>query len=153
MALARYELYVFYPGGGLAADADVTVRLAGSNITPPLFTDAAGTVPQTSPVTDADGLLSFYAAPGSYQAEFAGEIFPVPVAESETAEVQPGVFTHTQESPASVWTIAHRFGIQPLVDVIVGNASVSGYETAHPDTETTTVTFQTPTSGVAHLRR
>jgi len=153
MALVQYETYLFYPGGGFATDEDVTVREQGSNVVPNLFTDSGGTTPKSPVSTDEDGLLSFYAVPGLYEAVFAGGSFGIPVAESEVTEVRPGRYVHTQETPSTQWTINHHFGFPPLVDVLVGNASLRDYEVTHPSTATTVIVFETQTSGVAHLRR
>lgn len=156
MALALYSHLVFYPGGGPASGRDVRVVLLGSNVTPPLFEDRAGTLPK--PVTgsmvrtDADGLLSFYAAPALFAAEFAGEMFMISVDPSETIPAHPGVFTHTQEVPATTWTIRHMMGIEPDVSVMV-DKTIERPAITHPDASTTVITFQTPSAGVAHLRR
>lgn len=154
MALALYSRYLYYPGGGQAAGRDVPVFLTGSNVEAMLFADREGTTPAPNPaVTDADGLLSFYAAPGMYSVPFAGESYLVEVDPAEPSQVHPGLFVHEQETPATTWTIAHHFGIEPRVDVMVNKASTVPAAVTHPDTQTTVVTFASPTAGTAHLRR
>lgn len=144
---------MFYPAGGFAQNVVVDVTLFGSNMAPALFTDPAGTVPKPDPVTtDANGLLSFYASPGVYRVEYAGEQFFVDLDPAEPSEVVAGQTTHVQSSPATVWTVAHHFGTEPSVDVRTDQA------TAEPVVEylgkdSLTITFNVPATGTATLRR
>jgi hypothetical protein len=153
MPLIRYTQYITYPDGHPAANVTVPVWLLGGNVPVPLFADKAGTVPLANPIeTDADGMISVYAAPGALTAELAGRVFSFLVDDSETDDAWPGTFVHEQAVPATVWTVAHHFGIEPVVDNLVASAPTSA-EVTHPDTGTTVITFAVPTSGVAHLRR
>jgi hypothetical protein len=153
MPLIRYSQYISYPDGSPASEIEVAVWLLGGNVPIPVFADKAGTTPVSNPVmTDGDGLISVYAAPGAVTAELAGQLFHFLVDATETDDAWPGTFIHTQVSTATTWTIAHHFGIEPVVDSLVLSSPMQG-EVSHPDTETTTITFGAPVSGVAYLRR
>lgn len=153
MPLIRYSQYITYPDGNPASEIAVPVWLLGGNVPIPVFADKAGTVPVTNPVmTDTDGLISVYAAPGPVTAELAGIQFHFLVDATEEDDAWPGTFIHTQGTPATVWTVAHHFGIEPEVTVLVAAAATTG-EVSHPDSETTTITFGAPTTGTALLRR
>lgn len=154
MSLVLYSLMLFYPGGGgPAAGVDFDVTLCGSNVLSTLFTDAAGTTPQANPVTsDSMGMIAFYASPGMYRTDLAGSMFEIPIDESFTDPVFSDLWTHTQSSPASVWTIDHHFGTHPLVQVIASGVEVEA-EVAHPSASQTTITFGVPVTGTAYLRR
>lgn len=153
MPLIRYSQYITYPDGNPAANIALPVWLLGGNIPVPIFSDKAGTLPLPNPtMTDVDGLISVYAAPGPLTAELAGQIFPFLVDATETDPAWPGTFIHEQAVAASVWTVEHHFGIQPSVDNLVLSQPTSA-EISHPDDETTVITFSVPTSGTAFLRR
>jgi hypothetical protein len=151
--IVLYSRYLFFPGGNPAANFQVPIWHHASNQEALLFTDATGETPADNPVTtDSEGLASFYAPPGNYSAVLAGEQFHIPVDESVSTPVWPGLWIHTQVSSASVWAVAHHFGVTPQVDVLVSGQVVDA-DVAHPDNEHTTITFGSPTTGVAHLRR
>ena len=151
--IALYSQYLFFPGGNPASNFDVPIWYHASNQLARLFTDATGNTPADNPATtDVDGKVSFYAPPGDYAALIAGEAFHVPVDASETEPVYPGLWTHTQASAAQVWSVAHHFGVQPSVDILVAD-QVAEADVSHPDDEHTTITFGAPTAGLAHLRR
>jgi hypothetical protein len=153
VSLVLYSLMLFYPGGGPAAGAMSLVQMHGSNQAPLLFTDAAGTIPAANPLTASGmGVIQFYAAPGHYMAELAGNLFYVPIDPSYTAPVWEDLWVHTQSVASAVWTVEHHFGTEPEVDVIVSAAELVA-EVSHPDNETTVITFGAPTVGVANLRR
>jgi hypothetical protein len=161
MALVQYTTYLFYPSGGPVADRAVPVTVAGSNFTPPLYADRTGTTPKEGVVitaavggdrTDADGKLSFFAAPGHYTTEIAGEIFTIPLDPAELAPAIPGLYVHEQATPATVWNVMHGFGTEPDVTVVSSGLVVAA-TVAHPDKQNTTITFGAPTSGTANLRR
>lgn len=151
MALVNYSRYMFYPGGGLAQNAAVDVFLLGSNVRPSLFSDAEGTQPK-EPVTDGDGLLSFYTGPGVYGVGFAGELFVMEVDVSQTEPVKPGVVTFVQTSPSSVWTVMHAFNGEPTVEVDFTSSAVP-FTVAYTDSNNLTITFTQPSTGTATLRR
>jgi hypothetical protein len=151
--LVRYTSTVNFPGGGTPSNYPVSVMIRGGNQMALLFTDQAGTTPAPNPITtDGFGMVAFWAAPGDYVIPLAGDMFSVMVANSHTDPVWPGLWVHDQSTPAIVWTIAHRFGVQPQVEVLVAG-QVAKAAVAHPDAETTTITFAAPTVGVAYLRR
>jgi hypothetical protein len=153
MPLIRYFQYITYPDGNPAGDVTLPVWLLGGNQPVPLFADKSGLTPAPNPTTTAgDGLLDVYAAPGPLTVELAGEIFPLLVHPDEPDVAWPNTFVHTQSVAASVWTVAHHFGIQPAVTNLVSSEPVNA-EISHPDDETTVITFSAPTSGTAHLRR
>lgn len=153
MPLIKYGQFLTYPDGNPAAGASFAVRLTGGNTLVPVFADKAGTVPLANPVeTDQNGLLTFYAAPGSFYTDIAGSLFHYPVDAEEQDDAWPGTFVHVQDVPATVWTVAHHFGIEPEVTVLV-SATVTPGTVAHTDTHTTTITFGNPVTGTALLRR
>ncbi len=151
--LVLYSAFLSFPGGGQAANWPVPIRPHASNTLALLFTNQSGTNPAPNPLTtDGEGKAMFWAAPGDYEATLAGEHFHIPVDDTFTDPVWPDLFVHTQASPASVWAIAHHFGVRPSVDVLVFDQETSG-DVTHTDDETVVITFGAPTTGVAHLRR
>lgn len=151
--LVQYSASVNFPGGGTPSNYPVSVVIRGGNQLALLFADQAGATRAPNPITtDAFGMVAFWAAPGDYVIPLAGDMFSAMVDDSHTEPVWPGLWVHTQSTPADVWEIAHHFGVQPQVEVLVDGQVV--YTTvAHPDDETTTISFGAPTAGVAHLRR
>lgn len=153
MPLIRYTQYITYPDGNPASDVPVALWLLGGNVPVPVFSDKAGTVPVTNPVmTDVDGMVSVYAAPGPLTAELAGQLFPFLVDATETDAAWPGTFVHEQQTPATVWTVAHHFGIEPDVTILQAGARVEA-TVDHVDSATVTLTFSSPQAGTAFLRR
>lgn len=153
MPLIHYSTYVFLPGGNPAADMELTVYLTGGNVAVPLRADKAGTTPLANPVmTNADGLVAFYAPPADYSVWIAGTVWPLTVDPAETDPAWPGTFIHTQSTPATTWTIDHWFGIEPSTTVLVDGQRAEA-DVQHPDGMTTVLTFGAPTPGVAYLRR
>lgn len=153
MPLIKYAQYLTYADGSPATPGPFPVRLMGGNIHVPLFSDKAGTVPVANPVTtDANGLASFYAAPGHYFTDISGNVFHYAVDPSETDPAWPGTFVHEQTTQATVWTVAHHLGVEPSVTVLIDGQTVLA-DVTHPDDETTVITLGTPRTGTAHLRR
>lgn len=153
MPLIHYSTYVFLPGGGPAADMELTVYLTGGNVAVPLRADKAGITPLDNPVTtDGDGLVSFFAPPGDYSVWLAGTVWPVIPDASETDPAWPGSFIHTQSTPAQVWTINHFFGIEPTATLVL-DGTVSEAQVTHPSTTQTVITFSQSVAGTATLRR
>jgi hypothetical protein len=66
--MAQYSEEWFYPTGQLATNQRAIVFGPGDdNVVAPIFSDPAMTVPLANPtVTDANGMLTFYAADGTY---------------------------------------------------------------------------------------
>lgn len=153
MPLIKYSQYLTYPDGSPVADTTVPVALLGGNVLPPLFSNKAGTSALSNPVpTDSDGLAEFYAAPGAFFTDIAGRLYVYAVDVAEADDAWPGTFVHEQTTAAATWTVGHHFGIEPSVQVVVAGQVVEA-EVSHTDDETTTISFGTPTSGVAYLRR
>jgi hypothetical protein len=153
MPLIKYSQYLTYPDGSPAAEADFPVQLLGGNVLVPTFTSKAGTTPLANPVmTDVDGLLSFYAAPGAFYTDIAGTVFLYPVDGAETDDAWPGTFIHVQSSSSSTWTVNHHFGVEPHVEVVL-SGTVANATVSHPSAEQTVITFGASTTGTAYLRR
>lgn len=151
--LVLYTVSPLFPGGDPATEYPVSVILRGGNQLALLFTDQTGSTPAPNPITtDEFGVATFYAAPGDYAIPLAGADFGAHVDPSFTDPVWPGLWVHTQSTPATAWEIAHHFGVRPHVDVIVSGEAAEA-AVAHPDNEHTTITFGAPTAGAAHLRR
>lgn len=151
--LVQYTAMLFFPGGGQAIGASIDVTLDGSNQAPLLFVDALGTIPEVNPlIGDGTGTITFYAAPSLYLAELAGTWTRIPVDALYPDPVFPNLYVHTQAVPAAVWTVNHHFGTRPAVDIIIGG-EVFEADVTHPDGETTVITFGSPTTGTANLRR
>lgn len=153
MPLVQYESYITLPDGHPASDRKQLIRLLGGNVDVPIFADKAGQVPLANPLTtDADGLARFYAAPGAFYTELASEIFHFTVSPDEPDDVWPGVFVHEQTTPATVWTIGHHIGVQPLVTVLQEGAEIRPVA-VRLDARTADLTFGSPQSGTALFRR
>lgn len=153
MPLINYSQYLTYADGSPAANAPFPVRLLGGNVLVPLFSDKAGTVPLANPaMTDADGFITFFAAPGGFCTDISGNMFHYDVDPTETDEAWPDVFIHEQAVAATTWTVTHHFGTYPTVTVLVDGVRVEA-TVEHVDTETTTLTFSPATAGTALLRR
>ena len=151
--LALYSNYLQFPGGGPAANYPVTVLPVGSNQAARLFTDSTGSTPATNPVvTNVEGFVSFWTAPGHYEIVIAGDHIRIPLDESNKSLVWPDLWVHEQFTPATVWTINHHFGVYPHVEILISRESTES-AVSHLDDETTVITFGAPTSGTAHLRR
>lgn len=151
--MVLYMAALWFPGGTPATDYDVTVRHRASNREALLFTDSTGTTQADNPVTtDEFGQAMFWAPPGHYVTDLAGTLFDYQVDPSITDPVWPDLWVHTQSTAATVWEIAHHFGVHPQVEVLVGG-DVTQAAVSHPDDEHTTIAFGEPTAGIAHLRR
>jgi hypothetical protein len=152
MPLIKYGQYLTYPDGNPVSEQPYPVMLAGGNVLVPVFTDKSGT-PLANPVmTDTDGLLTFYAAPGHYVTDVSGTLFHHTVDETDPDDAWPGLFIHTQAVAATVWTVNHHFGVEPTVNTLVSGQSAEA-DVTHPTTEQTVITFGSPVSGTALLRR
>lgn len=152
MPLIHYRQFLTYPDGNPAANTTFPVWNLGGNVLIPLFSDKLATPLANPLMTDAEGLLEFFAPPGSYTVNVAGAIVHALVALTELDDAWPGTFVHTQALAAAVWTVDHHFGIEPSVNVVTGGNVVEA-DIAHPTTAQTVITFSSPQSGTAHLRR
>lgn len=61
----------------------------------------------------------------------------------------PGSYTHTQVTPALVWTITHRLGFKPNWRVTDQDGSDRFPTQTHPNLNTTLLTFTVAASGTA----
>lgn len=152
MSLALYSMFLQFPNGAPAANYPMPVYLMGSNVLASVFTDQAGTAGPNPVMTDGFGQVMFWAAPGCYEVHLAGEHIHIPLDESFTDPVWPDLVVHGQETPAGVWTVAHRFGMRPAVDVVTVEG-VTITDVDHVDDFTVTIAFGAPTTGTAYLRR
>lgn len=153
MPLIKYSQYLTYPDGNPASGIVRSVCWLGGSRPIPLFSDKAGTTPLANPVTaDVEGLVEFYAAPGCYVTELAGEMFHYFVDAAETDDAWPGTFVHEQVTPSTTWTIHHAFDCPPEVTVLVAGVRVEA-TVEHPDDQHTTLTFNPAQAGTAYLRR
>lgn len=151
--LPLYSAYLFFPGGVIAADYPANVVSRGSNVLSLIFADSSAVTGIANPyTTDSNGFITFYAAPGDYLAVFGSESVPVPLDLSVTDDVWADLFVHTQASPSATWTVAHHFGVEPTVEVLVGGVHVDA-DVSHTDTEHTVITFGSSIAGTAYLRR
>src|SRR3990172_12784114 len=140
MPFPAYSTFLSVPGGDPAADWPVGVFSRGSTQPTLLFSDSVATTPLANPVmTDGEGRLFFYAAPGDYMVPLAGEWFWVPLDSSVTEVVWSNLWTHEQETPSSVWTINHHFGVSPSVEILIDGESVESVVT-HPSLSQTVIT-------------
>jgi hypothetical protein len=153
MPLIHYRQFLTYPDGNPAANTLFPLALLGGNSLVPTFADKAGTIPLPNPVlTGADGLIDFYAAPGAYAVDVAGAVVHIVVHPAETDDAWPGTFVHAQPVAAATWTVNHHFGVEPNVSILVAGQSAEA-DVTHPTTEQTVITFGSPVSGTALLRR
>lgn len=151
--LPLYSAMIFYPGGNLAAGASVRISMDGSNVPPLIFADTNGTVPAANPlVADGMGTVQFYAAPGLYLAELSGTFTRIRPDAGWVGDVTPDVFVFTQAVPSTVWTVDHFFGTEPSVTVVSAGAQIETLIT-HPSAVQSVLTFSSPVSGTATLRR
>ena len=153
MALVLYSSMLFFPGGNPAIGASIDISLDASNQPPYLYLDAAGTLPAPNPmIADGTGTITFYAAPSFYLAEIAGTFSRIPVDPTHLNPVWPNLYVHTQAVASNVWTIDHFFGTNPDVTILGLTAQVET-DVNHPSPTQTVITFSSPQTGVANLRK
>ena len=76
MALPIFQRTVTDSKGNIVAGATVTVKSESTGLAASIFSDRAGSAALSNPFnTGADGLASFYAAPGEYRIEVASGAF------------------------------------------------------------------------------
>lgn len=109
-----YNRQFWYPDTTLAANIPYQVFPDNSPVFSPLFADAAGTIPLANPnVTDANGFVTFYAAPGNYWLHLDTETFHV-----QLPDAGPGPFL-----PLSGGTVTGQLDlISGALNVNVGTA-------------------------------
>lgn len=155
MTLALYSDNYWYPDGTFAVGVryDVFPRL--SNVHAPLFQDALGTIPLPNPgLSGAGGLITFYVDNGDYWIHISGVTFEITVdLDADAVNVWPFTFRHVQAAPAAVWSITHGLNTFPNVDVVdTANAELLG-QVDYVDANSLTITFSSPQTGIAFLRR
>jgi hypothetical protein len=70
----------------------------------------------------------------------------------ETGEAKPTyALTYYQNTASTTWTIVHNLGYNPILRVFIGLNEVQPNTIAHPDTNTTVITFSTAQVGYARL--
>ena len=153
MALYGPELF-WYTDESLASNTQAHVFPRNSNVHASIFSDAAMTVPLANPTTtDGSGYLTFYAAPGDYWVQIEGLAFDFTVNDGSD-ESWHTTYVHHQVVAATVWSIPHMMNTQP--DVSIRNAAGDTLQFAnvtYPDLNNTTITFNSPQTGYADLRR
>lgn len=155
MALAPYTESYWYPDESFAVGVPYHVFPRLSNVHAQLFQDQAGTIPLPNPgVTAAGGVISFFTENGDYWLYINGQAFYLIVdLDPNLTHVWPSTFRWEQAAPAMVWVINHGLNSFPSVNVLdPGNEQLFG-EVDYVDDDNLTITFSTPTSGVAFLRR
>lgn len=155
MALAHYAETYWYPDETFAVGVEYHVFPRLSNIHSSLFADQLGTLPLPNPgVTAAGGVIDFWVDEGDYYVYIRDQAFGLTIdVDADVINVWPTTFRHTQAVASAVWTIAHGLDYFPSVEVKdSANAELFG-QVDYTDADTLTITFSTPTSGVAYLRR
>jgi hypothetical protein len=138
-----------YPSGQVASGASITVYTRGTTTLASLSSDVGGAVALPNPLsTDAQGNLSFYVDPGSYDFYTQGARVPFDV--ETDAGGAPEFYTHTQTIPNATWTIIHNLGFRPQVAVVIDGEEVLA-DVSWPDLNTVIVTLDIPRMGQAHL--
>ena len=155
MPLAPYSELYWYPDESFAANVRYHVFPRFSNVHAALFQDQAGTIPLPNPgTTDANGLISFFVENGDYWLRIGDETFYVIVdLDPNLTHVWPSTFRWVQAAPLTTWVIAHGLDSFPAVSVISpANEQLFG-DVAYVDQNNLTITFGSPVSGTAFLRR
>lgn len=155
MALAPYAEKYWYPDGSPAAGNLAYVYPRNAQVLEPLFTDATGTVPVPNPATiPPDGVLSFFAENGDYWVHVLGQSFYVIIdLDPNLTHVWPSTFRWVQSAPLTVWTIAHGLNSKPGVTVLDAADQITAGDVQYQDFDNLTITFSSPVTGVAYLRR
>lgn len=155
MPLAPYTESYWYPDESLAVGVTYHVFPRFSNVHAPLFSDQLGTLPLPNPgVTDGAGVISFFVENGDYWLRIGDETFYVIVdLDPNLTHVWPSTFRWEQVVPATVWVIQHGLNSFPNVSVLDVNEDELFGEVNYVDDDNLTITFGTPTMGVAFLRR
>ena len=155
MALAPYTEFYWYPDESFAVGVEYHVFPRFSNIHEPLFQDQAGTIPLPNPgLTGAGGVVSFFAENGDYWIKVGANVFYLIIdLDPNLTHVWPSTFRWPQAAPAAVWVINHGLNSFPNVQVLDPlNQEIFG-QVDHVDNDTLTITFSSPESGTAFLRR
>lgn len=155
MALAPYVEAYWYPDETFAVGVEYHVFPRFSNIHEPLFQDQAGTIPLPNPgLTGAGGVVSFFAENGDYWIKVGVNVFYLIIdLDPNLTHVWPSTFRWVQNAAASVWVINHGLNSFPSVDILdPANQQLFG-QVDYVDDDNVTITFSSPESGTAFLRR
>lgn len=155
MALAPYTESYWYPDESFAVGVTYHVFPRLSNIHAALFQDQAGTIPLPNPgTTAAGGVISFFVDNGDYWLHISGQSFYVIVdLDPNLTHVWPSTFRWAQAAPATVWAINHGLNSFPAVSVIDPTNTELFGQIDYIDSDNLTITFGSPVSGTAFLRR
>lgn len=155
MPLAPYTEAYWFPDETFAVGVQYHVFPRFSNVHVDLFQDQAGTIPLPNPgTTGPGGVISFFVENGDYWLKISNEVFYVIVdLDPNLTHVWPSTFRWVQGPPATVWVIAHGQDSFPAVSVIdPSNVELFG-QVDYVDSNNLTITFGSPVSGTAFLRR
>jgi hypothetical protein len=155
MPLADYSEAYWHPDGSPAAGELAYVYPRHSQTLQPLFTDITGTVPVPNPVNiPANGVLSFSAETGDYWIFVKNQSFQV------ILDIDPNL-TNTwsvtvrfvQSVPATTWSINHELESAPAVTVLDPLDQIVECDIQYVGLNDLTITFGSPMTGTAYLRR
>lgn len=141
-----------YSTGGPIASQPVYVRHRGSMALTDIYIDADETAEADNPVmTDAAGLLTFFAKPGYYDLVFGGVEFPITVGSPGGLDVKS--YTHVQSTPSVLWVVnwEEHLGFRPAglkAVELTGDVVMPGYRYDGPFLY---ADFDAPTSGALHM--
>jgi hypothetical protein len=155
MALAPYTESYWYPDETFAVGVEYHVFPRFSNVHAPLFQDQAGTIPLPNPgLTAAGGVISFFVENGDYWIKVGINVFYLIIdLDPNLTHVWPSTFRWVQAAPAAVWVINHGLNSFPSVNVLDPlNQELFG-QVDYVDDDNLTITFSSPESGTAFLRR
>lgn len=154
MAAPYLDTY-WFPNGALASFVQARVFPRNSNNLAVLWQDAGQTIPQVNPVsTTVGGVLAFFATPGDYWIHIGFESFAVSIDDDGIVEdVWPETFQHVQSVPSTSWVIQHDMNANPDVSVNIGGVYIPGVDVLYTSLNSLTISFSTPQSGTAILRR
>lgn len=155
MSLALYTDNYWYPSGALASNVQARIFQRHTNTLASIFADAAGTTPLPNPLTTtAGGVLTFYASMGDYWIHIGRSSFQVAMDDDGVIDqIWASMYVHQQAAPSAVWNINHSLGVFPSVDVLDSSDTVVYADVQHMSISSLTVTFASPTTGRALLRR
>lgn len=155
MARAHYTESYWYPDETFAVGVPYHVFPRLSNVHASLTSDQAGTIPLPNPgVTAAGGVIDFWVEEGDYYVFIREQAFELVIdTDADVTNVWPTTYRHVQSVPLAVWTISHGLDYFPTVDIKdSSNAELFG-QVDYVDSDNLTITFSTPTTGTAYLRR
>lgn len=155
MPLARYREQYWFADESLAVNVPAHFFPRFSNIHAPIFADSGGVTPLPNPVnTDASGFVDLWVENGDYWCFINGQAFYIIVdLDPGLTHVWPSTFTSDQPVPLTVWSIMHGLKSRPVVLTLDQNNDQVYGAVEYVDQDNLTITFATPTAGVAFLHR